>query len=337
MPEPDTLRVISLGSQAPLRSQTTWHAIAAGVSGGRPPTLSFVRPSAPYVSLGFHRRLDEIDVDACRERGLPVFRRMIGGGPVYLDADQLFFQITVPAPTGAFGGAHLMRRLLEPAAAAFRDCGVDARVDEHGDISVGAAKVSGVGGGQIGRAAIAVGNLIERFDHEAMAAILPADPSVRLEALRLMRAYVEPTPVDPEAFMVALVTRYSAALELQPREGELDTEELEELARLDERFLDPDWVRGSSAGPRPSTLVKIRSGVWLVDAPVDGGRVVASVIDERIERVRVRHPGMNGAAARLERALSGRTVSEAAAAAEPYGEPGRLTVEAIETTMRRAR
>ena len=70
------LRVLDFGPQIPLRSQTLWHAIAHGVSEGEPPTLSFVTPSSPYVSVGYHRRLDEIDFEGCRARGLPVFRRM---------------------------------------------------------------------------------------------------------------------------------------------------------------------------------------------------------------------------------------------------------------------
>src|ERR1039458_2970626 len=91
------MRVIDFGRSSPLRSQTLWHAIGYGVSAGAPVTLSFTRPAAPYVCVGYHRGIDEVDHDYCRENGLPVFRRMVGGGPVYLDAGQLFFQICLPA------------------------------------------------------------------------------------------------------------------------------------------------------------------------------------------------------------------------------------------------
>ena len=76
------LRVIDFGSVTPLRSQTLWHAVAYGVSAGAAPTLSFVRPSAPYVCLGYHRDLEEVDQEYCRSHGLAVYRRMVGGGPV---------------------------------------------------------------------------------------------------------------------------------------------------------------------------------------------------------------------------------------------------------------
>ena len=45
----DVLRVIDFGRVTPLRSQTLWHAVAYGVSAGQPATLSFARPSGPYV------------------------------------------------------------------------------------------------------------------------------------------------------------------------------------------------------------------------------------------------------------------------------------------------
>jgi len=95
--EAGALRVVDFGPSSPVRSQTLWHAVAYGVSAGAPATVSFTRPAAPYVCLGYHGALDEVDLDYCRAEGLPVLRRMVGGGTVYLDEDQLFFQISLPA------------------------------------------------------------------------------------------------------------------------------------------------------------------------------------------------------------------------------------------------
>jgi len=51
-----------------------------------PNTVLLVQPSAPYVCLGFHQELEkEIDVECCREKGLPIIRRSQGGGATYLD------------------------------------------------------------------------------------------------------------------------------------------------------------------------------------------------------------------------------------------------------------
>src|ERR1017187_1962655 len=160
----ETLRVVDFGRCPPLRSQTLWHAIAYGVSGGAPVTLSFARPDAPYVCLGYHGALDEVDHDYCRAQGLPVFRRMVGGGTVYLDADQLFFQICLPAGAVPAVREQALRLLLEPAVTAFRAVGVPAALDDDLEICVADRKICGHGAGQIGAAVVVCGNLIERFD-----------------------------------------------------------------------------------------------------------------------------------------------------------------------------
>lgn len=260
MPE---LRVIDFGRVSALRSQTLWHALAYGVSAGGPPTLSFMRPSHPYVGLGYHRRLEEADIDACTAAGLPVFRRMVGGGVVYLDEHQQFFQISLPVAAVPRSREAALRRLLEPAVTAFRAVGVPAELDGEGEIVVGEAKICGHGAAQIDDAVVVVGNLIERFDHAAAARVLALPEDVREEVIRLMERYVLATPADSAAFRAAATTAYAEALEMEAVSGMLSPYERERLFELDVRFRSPDWLRGplGSAPPRPQ--VKIRAGVFV--------------------------------------------------------------------------
>jgi len=315
--------VLDFGRVDPLRSQTLWHAIAAGVSAGASPTLSFLRPSEPYVCIGFHRRVDEVDLDECRRRDIPVYRRMVGGGLVYLDDGQVFFQITVPASSVPPVRTMAMRRLLAPAVTAFRQVGVDATLDEAGEIVVGDRKVCGHGAGQLGDAVVVVGNLIERFDHDAAAAVLNApSPSARAEVLRLMRRYVASTTVDPDAFQAAAITAYAAALGLTPRAGVLTPIETERLAELDRRFSDPAWVAGPERPAPPTWHAKIRAGVWVLAADHEGGSVVAAIVDGRIDRATVADADLSGSARAVADALAGRAVAEAAAVLGPFGPAG---------------
>jgi lipoate-protein ligase A len=199
--QPSVLRLIDFGRVSPLHSQTLWHALAYGVSAGAPPTLAFARPAEPYVSIGYHRRLDEIELDRCRESRLPVYRRMVGGGPVYLDDDQLFFQIVVSAADVPRRRDQELRRLLGPAVDAFNAAGVPAALDAGGEIVVGDRKVCGHGAGQIEDAVVVVGNMIERFDHSAATGILRLpDTRLRDVVLRLMRRYVAATRADTDTF-----------------------------------------------------------------------------------------------------------------------------------------
>ena len=267
------LRVVDFGRVSALRSQTLWHALAYGVSAGGPPTLSFMRPSRPYVGLGYHRHMEEADLAACAEAGLPVFRRMVGGGVVYLDEHQQFFQICLPIAAVPRSREAALRRLLEPAVAAFRAVGVPADLDADGEIVVGEAKICGHGAAQIDDAVVVVGNLIERFDHTAAARILALPEDVRAEVIRLMERYVLATPADPAAFRAAAIDAYAGALGLEPVPGALSPYEGERLFELDDRFRSPDWLRGPLRPAPQRPQVKIRAGVYVDWSVERAGRV----------------------------------------------------------------
>lgn len=326
----DVLRVLDFGRVEPLRSQTLWHAVAAGVSIGVSPTLSFLRPAEPYVCIGYHRRVEELDLAECDRRDLPVYRRMVGGGPVYLDDGQLFFQITVPASSLPPVRARALRLLLAPAVAAFRACGVDAVLDDAGEIVVGDRKVCGHGAGQIGEAVVVVGNVIERFDHEAATAVLHAPSAVaRAEVLRMMRRYVAPTVIDAAAFRDKAVHAYGSALGRSPRWGVLTPVEQERLDELDRRFVDPAWVRGHDRPGPKHWQVKIRAGVSVL-AVDDGTRtIVASMVDGRIDRAVVSGPDPDGRAPALGDALVGRSVDDLGDALASFGPDGHRVAETL--------
>jgi lipoate-protein ligase A len=328
------LRVIDFGRVTPLRSQTLWHAVAYGVSDGQPATLSFARPSAPYVCVGYHRDLAEVDQDYCRSHDLPVYRRMVGGGPVYLDDGQLFFQICLPAVAVPASRLDALRLLLRPAVAAFRAVGVAAELDPDLEICLDDRKICGHGAGQIEDAVVVCGNLIERFDHERATRVLAlADPAQRAETLRLMRRYVAATPVDAPAFQAAMADAYAAALGLTPAPGTLTARERSRLTALDDQFTSGEWLAGPRRGGTPGwpRQVKVRAGVWTVAAQAGPARVVASVVRDTVDRVQLTVPGLNGSTEAAQRAVSGVPVAAVPGVLAGFGEPGRQLAAAFAT------
>jgi lipoate-protein ligase A len=341
----DVLRVIDFGRVTPLRSQTLWHAVPYGVSDGAPPTLSFARPSGPYVCLGYHRDLDEVDQEYCRREGLPIYRRMVGGGPVYLDQGQLFFQVCLPARAVPASRLDALRTLLRPAAAAFRAAGIAAELDGDLEICLGDRKICGHGAGQIEDAVVVCGNLIERFDHRRATRVLALDdPKLRAETLRLMRRYVAATPADASAFQAAMAGAYASALGLRACPGDLTDGERAAAARLDDRFTSGDWLAGpgfpaaiqwrrAAAGPdgreRPARQVKVRAGVWAFAAGNDDARVVASIVRGKVARARLSTTGLNGQTRAAQRALSGVPLGSAADVLARFGAPGRQLAAAF--------
>ncbi|HIE21136.1 MAG TPA: lipoate--protein ligase family protein [Acidimicrobiia bacterium] len=278
-----TLRIIDFGEVSALRSQTLWHAVAHGVSAGSPPTLSFMEPTEPYVSIGFHRSSKELDPTVCGPGGLPVFRRMVGGGPVYIDRGQLFFQVVIPEAMTPARRGDAVRWLLEPAVTAFRDVGIAAELDDRNEVVLGDRKICGHAGGQIEQAVVVVGNVINSFDHEMAASVVRApSPRAREEFLRQMKRFVTPTPTDFGAFIEAAGQRYAEALGLKPFPDDLSATERRHLAELDELFVDPGWIRGVDRRSNGWWLAKVKSGVWVGHGSSNGHRVTVAFEGDRI-------------------------------------------------------
>jgi lipoate-protein ligase A len=334
-PMGEVLRVIDFGRVSPLRSQTLWHAAAYGVSAGAPPTLVFARPSAPYVCLGYHRELAEVDQDYCRREGLPVYRRMVGGGPVYLDDGQLFFAICLPAGAVPAVRAEALRMLLEPAVAAFQAAGVPAELGDGLEICRSDRKICGHGAGQIEDAVVVCGNLIERFDHERAARVLALSPAQRSETLRMMRRSVAATPAGPDEFRAAMVSSYARVLGLTAATGELGAAENARLAGLDAQFRDGHWLAGPER-PAARTAaqvrqVKVRAGVWTAGASYGQAQIVVSVVRGNVERAWLRAAGLNGMTQAAESALAGVPVEAVAGVLARFGDPGRQLAAAFAT------
>lgn len=332
-----TLRVIDAGTVPALRSQALWHGIADAMAPGDAPVLSFCRPGSAYVGIGYHRRLDELDPQGLREEGVAVIRRQIGGGPVWLDGDQLFYQLTLPLDRAPKGVTQLYDRLLEPATAAFRAMGVPAVLDGVNDIAVGRRRVSGTGAGQIGDAVTVVGNVIFRFPHDRMASVLalPSE-SMREEYLRLMRLHVSSLEAEGAGSITfataraALQAAYAEAI-APARVSALTSVELASVERWEQRLADPRWTAGPELPARRARQVKVSASAWLVHGRRDGLEVLASVVAGVVDRARVTAPHLNGAAARLERALSGTraTREELEHRLAPLGAPGLSVLEAL--------
>jgi lipoate---protein ligase len=287
MVKPTELRVIDAGEVSVARSQSLWHGIASAMRPQDLPVLSFCRPSGPYVCIGLHRRLAELDLAACSAMGLPLFRRQIGGGPVYCDSDQLFFQVTMPAGSAPASVERLYKEFLEPAAQALRALGLDAHLECVNEIVVEDRKLSGTGAGRIGEAVTVVGNVIFRFPHELMARVLALPDGARAEFLRLMRRYVSSLEAEGLPSITAadatraLVDSFAQALGVHPVTDEPTTVERQAMQVWERRFAHDSWLRGPE--PRPSAVrtVKVRAGVWLVVAD-DGSFEVRQDVEEAV-------------------------------------------------------
>lgn len=137
--------------------------------------LCLVSPASPYVCVGFHQDVaQEVDLDFCRSNNLPVFRREVGGGAVFLDGNQLFYQLILKSdnPIVPKGIDAFYKKFLTPVIDVHHRIGIQAAYKPVNDIIVNDCKISGTGVGEIGDCIVFVGNLIIDFDYETMARVL---------------------------------------------------------------------------------------------------------------------------------------------------------------------
>lgn len=94
--------------------------------------------NAPAVVVGSYQNIcREVHVEALRQRGIPVVRRISGGGTVYHDLGNVNYTYIVRAGTLDYDA------VLAPVIAALNAIGVPARKNRTCDIAIGDLKISG--------------------------------------------------------------------------------------------------------------------------------------------------------------------------------------------------
>lgn len=165
------MRHLNLGTVSPARSQAIFHAIAQEMAEGDEVTLITVSPQDPYVCVGYHQVTSrEVDMEYCTAHGIPIARRMTGGGAVYLDHDQIFWHLILPQRF--VNVDHLYEKYLQAPVQTYRRMGISANHRPVNDLVVGVRKIGGTGAATIGAATVLVGSILMDFDITAMAKVL---------------------------------------------------------------------------------------------------------------------------------------------------------------------
>ncbi len=269
-----TVRLLDLGEVSYLRSQTIYHAVARAMDENSPNTIVITSPREPYACIGFHQDLEqEIDVGYCRARRLPVLRREIGGGAVYLDRHQVFYHCVFHRFVAPRRVDDIYRMFLRGPIETYRQLGVEAALDGLNDIAVEDRKIGGTGAGTIGEAVVVGGSIILDFDHSTMASLLrtPSD-AFRSQVEEQMRRYV--TSLNSEVgrdipsglVRDTLASQFARTLGVKLGKGALGAAELALAQELDSSFLSDEWLRAIVRPVPEVRQVKIRAGVVVCEA-----------------------------------------------------------------------
>ena len=258
-----------LGTTTWQDSQIIYHALAHL---GRE-ALCIVEPGTPYVCLGYHQDASkELDLDFIERERIPLIRREVGGGAVYLDRGQLFYQFVfrkdnplLPNTKDAF-----YRKFLQPVIDTFNAFGVPAAFKPVNDIIVNGRKISGNGAAEIEDTVVLVGNFIVDFNFAMMSKVLKVpDEKFRdkvyktlTENLTTMPRESGRTPTNDEltAELVRCCEPLLGPLTLRTVDTELRAKADELLAA----YTQHEWVFQNDLRTRQGTQVKIAEDVYVI-------------------------------------------------------------------------
>ena len=266
------MEIFKLGKIPWEETQLIYHSLALL---GRE-ALCLVSPATPYVCLGFHQDLEkEVDLEFCHLHNIPIFRREVGGGAVFLDGNQLFFHLILnrknplaPKRIDAF-----YKKFLQPVIEVHHKIGIQAEYKPINDLIVQNRKISGTGAGEIGDCIVFVGNLIMDFDYETMARVLKIpDEKFRDKVKKTIEENLstihrelgdgEAGRWDEDTLNRMLAEEFQKLLGPMTPSGK-DSLLLEKMQALKLEMTHDDWLyrRGKRVDGR---VVKVRSGLEVV-------------------------------------------------------------------------
>lgn len=330
------MRYLNLGTVSAQASQAVYHALATLMPPEGPITLVTVSPDEPYVCVGYHQVASrEIDRETCEREGVPVGRRMVGGGAVYLDHNQVFWHLVMPGT--AVSVESLYNRLLPAPVMAYQRMGIPALHRPVNDIVVGARKIGGTGAAAIGEATVLVGSLMMDFDSRAMARLLRV-PSEKFrdkivaslsEYMTTVKRELGEAAPTRESATAMLVEAFAEVTGEKVDPSELTERERTEVRRFEHRLFDPDFVYRREGWLQPG--LKIKDGVRVLEGvqKAPGGliRFIYRLRDDVFDDVLLSGDFFvdpPDGLARLERALVGRPATE-----ETVGRAARALLEEV--------
>lgn len=218
-----------------------------------PNTIRLYRWNPSAVSIGYFQSIEkEVNLEACKEYGVDVIRRITGGGAVYHDYDgEITYSLVAPETH-----TKMPRDILESYALicgaivnGLKELGVDSEFKPVNDIIAGGKKISGNAQTRRHGVILQHGTILVDSDIRRMFQVLRvsdvkiSDKLIQAveERVTNIRRYLERDVTFDEA-RAALIKGFEDTLDIELVPGELTPEEKELVKQLHEKYISYDWV-----------------------------------------------------------------------------------------------
>lgn len=295
-------RLLTLGPQNGVYIQSVYEAVAKAVTEKQVPnTLILIYPESPYVCIGIHQELEkEVNTTYCTEHNIPIVRRQTGGGAVYLDSLQQFYQVIIRKddPAVPLGVEAFYKKFLQPTVQVYRAFDLPAVYSPINDVMINNKKASGNGAVTLGDAMVLIGNVIFDIPVKTMVDVLKV-PSEKfkdkmVQSLeKYMTSFKRETNTIPDRDRVNqhLIKAYETLLQTTLTPGELTSTEKEYVKAVVDRLQSEKWLhRTAHRRQRLLSLVKakctkIAGGVMVCEAAHKADKLIRITMETEHGRI----------------------------------------------------
>ncbi len=283
------MKLYDLGTLPWKQTQLVYHAL--GELGEE--SVVICTPKERYACVGFAQNpAHELDIDYCKKNNIGIFRREIGGGTVFIDDNQIFYQLIIDRGKSPLNQVVFFERFLQPIIRTYKSLGIDAKFNPICDLVVNGKKISGNGGGDIGNCKVGTGSILLDFDHETMSRILNL-PSEKfrqnvLSAMKTNMATVK-TELDKipsmEEIKTKLISNWIDTFD-DLEKSELDQLVFEKMDELDKKFSTEEWLYKIKKQNEVRSI-KIIEGLNLVYSEFEGIELCIETQNDIIRDVKI--------------------------------------------------
>lgn len=293
-------RLLNLGKRDGFFIQSVYEAVAKAVTEKTSPnTLILIYPESPYVCIGVHQELEkEVDGSYCSQHEIPIVRRQTGGGAVYLDSLQQFYQVIIRKddPLVPIGVEAFYEKFLQPTVNVYKRFGLPAEYRSINDVIIQGKKASGNGAVTLDEALVLIGNVIFDIDTDIMVNVLKV-PSEKFKdkmvqsLKKYMTSFKKELDYLPERKKVIeyFIEEYETLVKAPLVPGELTDRETEYLSNILQRMKSYEWLfRTSRRREELLSLVKAKC------TKIAGGIMVCEASHKAEKLIRITLETVNG-------------------------------------------
>ena len=202
----------------------------------------FMWQVTPTVIFGRNQLIQsEVNLEYCRTHNINTFRRKSGGGCVYADKSNIMFSYITHDENVNLTFSKYIGMVVEM----LHKLGVPATASGRNDIMIGDRKVSGNAFYHIPGRSIVHGTMLYDTNMQNMVgAITPSDEKLVSKGINSVRQHItllkDHIEMDIEAFKTFVKN------DLCSREVVLDEAAMDEISRIEEEYLIPEFIYGNN-------------------------------------------------------------------------------------------